>query len=207
MEISEEQWILLLTILQPYTLGLVRRSHLSAWRNQELDVALDILYTAIRKIVEYMRLAEQKGTAIGSLERLAFKTTKNQFLDTWRKDRRLVKGEEILNACEASSSTSEGDELAELVLERIYQKSLFLQVAKMVTRFPTKLQLAMLIEFATRCMKYGDFDDCPLKQAFDEIGIQLEDYLSCMPNTPEMRSRQASLASLGYKRIAQEIVR
>lgn len=206
MEISEEQWSLLLTILQPYTLRLVRRSHLSAWRNQELDVALDILYTAIRKIIEYIRLAEQKGIAIGSLERLAFRTTRNQFLDAWRKDRRLVKGEDVLNAREASSSTSETDELADMVLERIYQASLFRQVAELVARFSPKLRHAMLVDFASRTFKYGDFDDCPLKLAFEELSINLEDFLAYIPDTPLMRSRHASQINLGYKRIAKLVI-
>ena len=59
---------------------------------------------------------------------------------------------------------------------------------------------AMLIDIAMR-MDFGS-KPTPLQAAFLEVGIQLQDYAGLLPHDPFMRSRHASLVSLGYRKLA-----
>ena len=47
-----------------------------------------------------------------------------------------------------------------------------------------------------------DVQPSPLQVAFLEVGIQLRDYENLLPQDPIMRSRHASLVSLGYRKLA-----
>jgi DNA-directed RNA polymerase specialized sigma24 family protein len=204
--LNEEQWNSLRTSLLSFVLSRVRRAHLTDWEGQEQEVAQDITSSSICKLIEYTQLAERKGIAIGSIERLAIVVAKNQFQDTLRKERRLVRGETVMNTLETFLSTNEADDPAEFVPDRMHYETIFRQVARLIPRFPAKLRRAIMIDFASRMKKFGDFDARPtgLRLAFEEVGIHLEEYLTSIPNTPVLRSRQASLASLGYKRLAAQ---
>ena len=57
----------------------------------------------------------------------------------------------------------------------------------------------MLIDIAKR-MQF-DVQPTPLQAAFLKVGIQLRDYENQLPQDPTMRSRHASLVSLGYRKL------
>lgn len=203
--LSDDQWCSLLALLQPFVLWRVRRARLVAWRGQEEDVALDITYTAIRKVIEYLERARQEGIEIGSLKNLAIVTARHQFLDTLRKDSRLLRGEAATRAIEESRMFSAPDP-EEYVLDKLEEEALFKGAAVMVQSFSTKLRLAMLADIARRMEKHGDFHGRPtvLRQAFVDVGIDLEEYVPRTADTPVVRSRRASLISIGYRRIAEQ---
>lgn len=200
-------WVALCSLLISLVRHWVYRANVAAWRGQELDVADDITYTAIRKTLEYEQHARQKGIAIASLQRLAIVIAKNYFQDTRRKDTRLLREDAFdysLNELEASRTQ---DELEDVVLNVMIEESLFQEVAQLIIRFPPKLRRAILIDIALRIDARGDFDCHPtaLRQAFLEVGIYLEEYLPVEPDTPVLRARRSSLVSLAYKRIAKSI--
>jgi len=205
--LSEEQWSSLLAILQSYVLRLVRRAHLNAWKNQELDVALDITYTAIRKVIEYIKRAKLEGFVIGSLEGVAIVTARRLFLDTLRKDARQLRGEAVMSVLEMEIVG--GRDMEEQVLERLEEEALYKQTARIVMALPAKTRAALLEDIASRLNKQGELDGqpTPLRRAFEEIGVRLDEYLPLEPATTVLKSRRTSLASLGYKRIASSVLR
>ncbi len=197
--------------LCPLLMSLVSRwvygANVAAWSGQEFDVAYDITYTAIRKTIEYVLHAQQKGIAIASLQRLAIVIAKNYFQDTRRKDFRLLRGVAAYYSLDESLASRVEDDLEDNVLNIMIEESLFHQVAELIAQFPPKLRRAVLTDLALRIDEHGDFDCHPtaLRQAFIEVGIYLEDYLPLVPDTPILRSRHASLVSLAYKRIARSV--
>jgi len=200
-------WSALCSLLMSLVTRWVYSANVAAWSGQEIDVAYDITYTAIRKTIEYMLHAQQKGIAIASLQRLAIVIAKNYFQDIRRKDFRLLRGEAAYYSLDESlASRVEGD-LEDIVLNIMIEESLFQQVAELIAQFPPKLRLAVLTDLALRIDEHEDFHCHPtaLRQAFIKVGIYLEDYLPLVPDTPILRSRRASLVSLAYKRIARSI--
>ena len=99
------------------------------------------------------------------------------------------------------------DDLSELILERLYEAWLFSEVAKEIAMFPLKMRQALLIDLAWRLEQFGEFygDPTPLRQAFLDEGIHLEEFLDLLPTDPAARARHSSLVSLGYKRIAKSV--
>src|SRR5579863_9304839 len=65
---SDATWDALYHLLTPMVRNWVYHAQVPSWRGQELDVAGDILQTALRKTFEYALNAEQHGIAIASLE-------------------------------------------------------------------------------------------------------------------------------------------
>ena len=86
-------WSRLCPLLMSLVTHWVYGANVAAWSGQEFDIAYDITYTAIRKTIEYVLHAQQKGIAIASLQRLAIVIAKNYFQDSRRKDFRLLRGE------------------------------------------------------------------------------------------------------------------
>ncbi|HYB00277.1 MAG TPA: hypothetical protein VED37_08665, partial [Ktedonobacteraceae bacterium] len=76
---------------------------------------------------------------------------------------------------------------------------LFQEIAKKVANFPPKLRRAMLIDIASHM--HFELEPTALQAAFLKVGIQLEEYAGLMPQEPIMRSRHASLVSLGYRQL------
>ena len=154
-----------------------------------------------------MQYAQDHGIVVVSLKRLAIVIAKNHFQDTRRKDFRLLRGEVADYAIVELSDSRIEDDLEDMVLNRIFEESLFQQVAGLVVQFSPKLKRAVLTDIALRIDAHGDFHCHPtaLRQAFIEAGIYLEEYLPLEPDTPVLRSRRASLVSLAYKRIARSI--
>ncbi len=91
-------------------------------------------------------------------------------------------------------------DIAEAVLDKVHEECLFQEIAKEIATYPPKMRLAMLIDIARRM----DFDSkpTPLQAAFLALRIQLQDFQDLLPEDPVMRSRHASLVSLGYRKLA-----
>lgn len=200
-------WSALCPLLMSIVTRWVYGANVATWSGQEADVAYDITYTAIRKMIEYAQHAQQKDIAIASMQRLAIVIAKNYFQDTRRKDFRLLRGEVASYFLDESLASRVEDDLEDIVLNIMIEESLFHQVAELIAQFPPKLRRAVLIDLALRIDEHGDFHCHPtaLRQAFVDVGIDLEDYLLLAPDTPVLRSRHASLVSLAYKRIARSV--
>ncbi len=195
-------YLLLLSLVKNW----VYNANVPVWSGQETDVAWDIVLSAIRKTFEYALNAQQNGITIASLERLSIVIARNQFQDIRRKDYRLmhVDGDAGSSTVQALTYYAEVD-LSELILERLYEAWLFSEVAKEIAMFPLKMRQAVLVDLAWRLEQYGDFygDPTPLRQAFLDEGIHLEEFLDLLPTDTAARARHSSLVSLGYKRIAK----
>lgn len=192
--------------LYPLLLALVKRwvytSNVFSWVGQECDIAWDIVLTSIRRTYEYVLKAQGEGMVITSLERLSIVVAKNCFYDYRRKDYRLIHFDHDGSSRWEQPGGHDEVDLSEAVLEKVYEEWLFSELAREIARYPQKMRTAMLIDLAAR-MDFDANQPTPLQQAFLEAGIRLQEYQHLLPDDPIARARHASLASLGYKRIAR----
>jgi len=194
----EKGWIMLYPLLLPLAKRWVYAAGLYSWTGQENDIAWDIVLVSIQRTYEYNLKAQNENTPIGSFQKLSIRIAKNYFQDLRRKDSRL----QSLNreGCSQVAYTIHDEtDVPDAILDKVYEEWLFQEIAKKVVNFPPKLRTAMLIDIA----RHMDFDSEPtaLQAAFLKVGIQLEEYAGLMPQEPILRSRHASLVSLGYRQL------
>jgi len=191
-------WVTLYLLLLPLAKRWVYAAHIYSWTGQENDIAWDIVLVTIQRTYEYNLKAQGENTPIGSFQRLSIRIAKNYFQDLRRKDNRLQPFNR--DGCSQVENTIHDEiNIAEVVLDKVYEEWLFQEIAKEIANYPPKMREAMLIDIAMRM----DFDiqATPLQAAFFDVGIQLRDYAGLLPQDPIMRSRHASLVSLGYKKL------
>jgi DNA-directed RNA polymerase specialized sigma24 family protein len=191
-------WIPLYLLLLPLAKRWVYAAHIYSWTGQENDIAWDVVLVTIQRTYEYNLKAESENIRIESFQRLSIRIARNYFQDLRRKDSRLLP----LNreGCSQVEYTIHDEEnVSEVILDKVYEEWLFQEIAKKVAKFPPKLRTAMLIDIA----RHMDFDTqpTPLQAAFLAVGIQLREYVELFPQEPILRSRHASLVSLGYKQL------
>ena len=191
-------WVTLYILLLPLAKRWVYTAHIYSWAGQENDIAWDIVLVTIQRTYEYTLKAQRENIPIASIQRLSITIAKNYFQDLRRKDSRLQPFNR--DGCSQVENTIHDEiNIAEVVLDKIYEEWLFQEIAKEIVNYPPKMRVAMLIDIAMRM----DFDTQPttLQAAFFNVGIQLQDYAELLPEDPIMRSRHASLVSLGYKKL------
>jgi hypothetical protein len=196
---NDTLWIPLYLLLLPQAKHWVYASNTFSWIGQENDIAWDIVLVTIQRTYEYMLKAQGENIPIGSFQRLSIRIAKNYFQDLRRKDSRLQPFNR--DGCAQVENTIHDEiNIAEVVLDKVYEEWLFQEIAKEIANYPPKMREAMLIDIAIRM----DFDmqPTPLQAAFLDVGIQLQDYAELLPQDPIMRSRHASLVSLGYRKLA-----
>ena len=198
----EKRWIALYLLLLPLTTRWVYAAHIYSWSGQENDIAWDIVLVTIQRTYEYQLKAESENSCIESFQRFCIRTARNYFHDLIRKDSRILP----LNreGCSQIEFTIYDErDIAEAILDKVYEEWLFEEIAQEIASYPPKMREAMLIDIARRM----DFDiqPSPLQAAFLEVGIQLRDYENLLPKDPTMRSRHASLVSLGYRKLANSL--
>ncbi len=192
-------WATLYLLLLPLAKSWVSTARIYSWYGQENDIAWDIVLVTIQRTYEYNLKAQGQNVPIGSFQRLSIRIAKNYFQDLRRKDSRLMS----LNRDDSSQiENTMHDEVnvSEVILDRIYDEWLFEEIAKEIASYPIKLRTAMLIDIARR-MEFN-VQPTPLQAAFFKVGIQLRDFENLLPQDPIMRSRHASLVSLGYRKLA-----
>ena len=191
-------WLPLYLLLLPLAKRWVYAAHIYSWYGQENDIAWDIVLVTIQRTYEYNLKAQDENIPIGSFQRLSIRIAKNYFQDLRRKDSRLLP----LNrdgCSQVEYMVHDEVNISEVILDRVYEEWLFEEIAKEIASYPTKLRTAMLIDIARR-MDFG-VQPTPLQAAFLKVGIQLRDYENLLPQDPTMRSRHASLVSLGYRKL------
>jgi DNA-directed RNA polymerase specialized sigma24 family protein len=192
-------WIPLYLLLLPLAKRWVYASNTFSWIGQENDIAWDIVLVTIQRTYEYMLKAQGENIPIGSFQRLSIRIAKNYFQDLRRKDSRLQPFNR--EGCSQIENTIHDElNIAEVILDKVYEEWLFEEIAKEIASYPTKLRTAMFIDIARR-MEF-DVQPTPLQAAFLAVGIELRDYENLLPKDPIMRSRHASLVSLGYRKLA-----
>jgi DNA-directed RNA polymerase specialized sigma24 family protein len=195
----ETLWIPLYLLLFPLVKRWVYAAQIYSWIGQENDVAWDIVLVTILRTYEYKLKAHDENIPIGSFQRLSIRIARNYFQDLRRKDSRLQPFNR--DGCSQVEYTIHDEiDIAEVILDKLYEEWLFEEIAKEIASYPIKLRTAMLIDIARRM----DFDiqPTPLQAAFLDVGIQLQDYAELLPQDQIMRSRHASLVSLGYRKLA-----
>jgi DNA-directed RNA polymerase specialized sigma24 family protein len=204
---DEETFERLIKILRAYTRHWVYSSHLLAWEGCEEDIVDDIVQETLCRCFEYTKRVEYgEALPIYSLKHFAIRIAHNYYVDLLRRDQRLLHIERDTNLHEAEIAiVYEKEDPAEIILERLYESWIFSEVAKGVVRFPKKMRLAVLIELAKRMEAQGEFycTPSPLRQAFLDEGVHLDEFVGLLPLDPVTRTRHSSLVSLGFKRIAK----
>ena len=192
-------WIPLYLMLPPLAKRWVYSAHIYSWIGQENDIAWDIVLVTIQRTYEYALKARRENIPIASIQRLSIKIAKNYFHDLRRKDSRLQPFNRD-GYSQVEYAIHDEINTAEAVLDKVHEEWLFQEIAKEVANYPPKMRMAMLIDIAMR-MHFGS-NPTPLQAAFLEVGIRLEEFQNLLPEDPVMRSRHASLVSLGYRKLA-----
>src|SRR6266550_1434632 len=195
----ESLWLPIYLLLLSLAKRWVYAAHIYSWAGQENDVAWDIVLVTIQRTYEYNLKAQGENIPIGSFQRLSIRIAKNYFQDLRRKDSRLQPFNRD-GYSQVENTIHEEINIAEVVLDKVYEEWLFQEIAKEIANYPPKMREAMLIDIAMR-MDFGS-KPTPLQAAFLEVGIQLQDYAGLLPQDPIMLSRHASLVSLGYRKLA-----
>ncbi len=138
-------------------------------------------------------------TPVYSVEGLCIRVAHNVFIDMLRRDRRLVPLASENND-EPYEIPGDGEDYSEVAVDNVYYASLFTKVALAIQEFSPKLRAAIIIDLVSR-MSF-DCEQTPLQKALINAGITLEEFRMQRPSDRVMKSRQSSLASLGYKKIS-----
>ena len=196
---SDAFWTRLYSFLRPYVKRLVFSSGLPFWRGQEDDIVEDIVQETIVRVLKCTRRAESgEGIPVASPEGLSIVIARNYYEDLRRRDRRLVRIATGDDSPGVHVVLHNHHDPSELAITNMFLEWLFVKFSLEAVKFSYKQRTALLIDLANRM----DFDvqPTPLQKAFLEVGIQLQDYQQPVAKDAVARSRQASNASLAYRR-------
>ncbi len=198
---SDATWSKLYPELRSLAKHMVNSFSVPSWKGQQDDVIEDIVQETTRRLIEYSRKAEcGEATPIHSPQYMMVIIARNYCQDLRRHDRRLFHIQAHDYTLQVSGEMSLVAHPLELVTDKVHHEVLFKLIAKEVSSFPSKQRRALLIDLANR-MSF-DGHPTPLQKAFQEVGIQLQQYQQPLPLNPQERSRHISLLNHAYKRIA-----
>jgi DNA-directed RNA polymerase specialized sigma24 family protein len=179
----------------------VRSANLPTWKAQRDDIIDEIVQETVMKVLKRIRRGESgELSPVYSVEGLSVRVAYTVFIDMVRHDRRLVP---LASECWDDVShdvPDDGEDYSDIALDNVFNANLFGQVALAIKAFPPKLRSALVIDLVSRMSFEGEAT--PLQQAMHCAGIDLEQYRNRRSSDPVVRSRHASLASLGYKKIS-----
>jgi DNA-directed RNA polymerase specialized sigma24 family protein len=179
----------------------VRSANLPTWKAQREDIIDEIVQETMMKALKRIRRGESgELSPVYSVEGLCVRVAYNVFIDMVRHDRRLVPLASLSWDDASYDVPDDAKDYSEVAVDNVYTASLFRQVAVAIQAFPPKLRAALIIDLVSR-MSF-DGEATPLQQALLSAGVDLEQYRGRRSTDPVARSRQSSLVSLGYKRIA-----
>lgn len=197
---SNVNWHTLYRQLNVIVTGWVHSANLPTWKAQSEDIIDEIVQETIMKVLKRIRRGESgELSPIYSVKGLCVRVAYNVFIDMVRHDRRLVPLASVSWDDVSYDVPDDGKDYSEVAVDNVYTASLFRQVALAIQAFPPKLRAAMMIDLVNRMSFEGEVT--PLQQALISAGLDLEQYRSQRSSDPVARSRQSSLASLGYKKI------
>ena len=82
---DNERWDDLYRRLRPLARSWAFSAGVATWRGQENDIAEDIVQATLLHVLQYLNQCREKGTPIGSLERLSLVIAKHCFIDMRRR--------------------------------------------------------------------------------------------------------------------------
>lgn len=190
-------------VLKPLVRRWVYSTSIPLWSGEKENVVADIVQEAICRTLERLCKAErQEATPVNFPDSLSRTIARNLFIDFIRKDTRMMPLSQMTHSAEDDVFEFELVDSSEEVSERVFQESLFNELAAEIIKFPNKQKIALLIDVAN----HTNFvtSETMLRQAFLKLGVRLEDYVGLQPpkNSIE-RSRFTSLLCISYKRVTQ----
>jgi DNA-directed RNA polymerase specialized sigma24 family protein len=201
---DEERWHDLYRRLRPLARAWAYSAGVPTWRGQENDVAEDIIQAALLNVWQYLNLCREKGTPIGSLERLSLVIAKHCFIDMRRRELRFQHFAYETNDSSESLALERLTDLADPAQEaeeKLYEEWLLAASATTIAAFSCKLRAAILADLANN--SYFGAEPSVLQQAFLAVGVQLKDFQRAPSPDPAERGRQSALRSLAYKRVSE----
>lgn len=197
---SDANWHTLYRQLTVIVTRWVRSTNLPTWKAQREDIIDEIVQETMMRALKRIRRGENgELSPVFSVEGLCVRVAYNIFIDMVRHDRRLVPMASESWDDVPYDVPDHGEDYSEVAVENVYTASLFRQVAAAIQAFPSKLRAALIIDLVSRMSFNGEAT--PLQQALLNAGVDLEQYRGRRSSDPVARSRQTSLASLGYKKI------
>jgi DNA-directed RNA polymerase specialized sigma24 family protein len=178
----------------------VRSANLPTWKAQREDIIEEIVQETLMKVLKRIQRGESgELSPVYSVEGLCIRAARNVFIDMVRRDRRLVPLATVSRDDVSYDIPDDGQDYSEVAVDNVYNANLFRQVAVAIQTFPPKLRAALIIDLVSRMSFEGEAS--PLQAALHCVGIDLEQYRAQRSSDPVARGRQASLVSLGYKKI------
>ena len=178
----------------------VRSANLPTWKAQQEEIIDEIVQETMMKALKRIRRGESgELSPVYSVEGLCVCVAYNVFIDMVRHDRRFVPLATESRDDVSNDVPDNGQDYSEVAVDNVYNANLFGQVAVAIQAFPSKLRAALIIDLVSRMSFNGEAT--PLQQAMLSAGVDLEQYRGRRSSDPVARSRQASLASLGFKKI------
>ena len=198
---SDITWSKLFPVLDSLVTYFVYSLRVPSWHGQEKDIIDDIVQETVRRTIERSRKAERgEASPIHSLQCMMIAIAHNYCNDLGRHDRRLSRIQSQVAVQQTHLTMHDQACVLESGTENVYQESLFKLVSREIASFPAKQRNAVLTDLANR-MRF-ETQPTPLQTAFLEVGIDLRKYQKSLPADPKERSRQLSLVTYAYKRIA-----
>ena len=187
--------------LCPFLLSQARRwvysDNVPCWREQEEDVAEDIVQEAIVRTLNYIRRDGYRKTMLKSLANLSTTIARDYYLDLRRRDPQLVHFP--FQAYFSSEKYVTSLDSLERSVENVSQEEFFTRLARIIVSFPDKQRIALLIDLANHACAHRSLS--PLQVALSTVGIHLQDYQRPLPENPVEYSRHTCLVRLAYKRL------
>ncbi len=201
-DIRSNSWENQARVLRCLVRGWVYSTHVPLWLGAKEDVVSDIVQEAICRTLERLRKAErQEAAPVNYPDCLSRTIAYHLFIDFMRKDTRLIPLSQLTRSSDDEVYEFELADSSEEMSERVFQESLFNELATEIVNFPNKQKFALLVDLANHTNFASN--EAMLRKAFLKVGIRLEDYLGLQPENGIERSRFASLLSISYKRVIQ----
>ncbi|HLI08709.1 MAG TPA: hypothetical protein VKV40_19250 [Ktedonobacteraceae bacterium] len=197
---DDATWDRVYSSLRPHARRWVYTSGISSWRGQEEDIVEDIVQVGVTRTYEYsLRLHETDSAQLRSPEAMAYTIAHNYYNDLRRREGRLDRF-----GTDEDSYQDRATDLIDLALENMYLEWLLIRAAYAISQFPEKQRRALLIDLA----HLTDFEEQPtvFRQALLTLGIRLQDYRLPRLADATLRSRQAALLSVAYRRLRESQV-
>ena len=179
----------------------VRATNLPTWKAQREDIIDEIVQETMMKVLKRIRRGEcGELSPVYSVKGLSVRIAYNIFIDMVRHDRWLVPMATESWDDMPRDVLDDGKDYSEIAVDNVYYANLFGKVAVAIQAFPPKLRAALIIDLVSRMSFEGEAS--ALQQALLSAGVDLEQYRGQRSSDPVVRSRQTSLASLGFKKIS-----
>jgi len=199
---DDGSWSALSYWLESHVRNWVYTSDLPCWKGEEEAMVEEIVDETVMHILERINKVSTHGAKpIVYLYSFARRTAFHCFIDLVRKDHRKIRLSQIADGSEKSVIEDNLPSMEETVHERLSREQLFDILAREIIHFPKKQKEAILRDQA----KLIDImpDPMPLLRAYQNVGIQLQDYGNYSLMSCAEKRRHSSLLHYAYQRLSR----